>query len=55
MQFADSAFLPIRFSFDKVKCEGQQINKFRVPRGVPNGEAEVIWYENSDRGWLSQH
>ncbi|TVY73792.1 hypothetical protein Focb16_v006016 [Fusarium oxysporum f. sp. cubense] len=43
MQFADSAFLPIRFSFDKVKCEGQQINKLRVPRGVSNGEAEVIW------------
>ncbi|KAG4278823.1 hypothetical protein FPRO04_06144 [Fusarium proliferatum] len=43
LQFADSEFLPVRFSFDKIKCEGQQINKLRVPRSVPNGEAEVIW------------
>jgi hypothetical protein len=46
MQFADPAFLPIRFSFGKIECDGQQINKFRVPLGVPNGEAEVIWYRN---------
>ncbi|KAF4957160.1 hypothetical protein FSARC_11369 [Fusarium sarcochroum] len=43
MQFADATFLPVRFSFGTIQCDGQRINNFTVPRGVPNGEAEVIW------------
>ncbi|KAH8742958.1 hypothetical protein F5883DRAFT_623665 [Diaporthe sp. PMI_573] len=40
--FANPKFEPITFNFDQVGCFEQQIAEFRVPPGVPNGEAYVI-------------
>lgn len=42
--FADPVFLPIRYSFDPApQCQGLKTLNFDVPRGVPNGEAQVVW------------
>ena len=46
IQFEDTVFLPIRYSFQPIACDGRQLNSFTIPEGVPNGEAHVFWYGN---------
>lgn len=57
MLFSEPTFLPIRFLFKSIPCDGQQINTFTVPKGVPNGIVEVTWYEitgiSSPECWCS--
>lgn len=43
INFSDPAFLPVRYSFASVPCDGLQVNIFTVPEGAPNGEVDVIW------------
>src|SRR5688572_20039054 len=44
IHFADTSFLPIRYAFDEaVQCQGLRTLNFTVPKGAPNGYAQVVW------------
>ncbi|SPJ78485.1 uncharacterized protein FTOL_06874 [Fusarium torulosum] len=43
MHFSDPSFLPLRYSFDEVDCDGSQVLEFTVPPGSPNGDVGIIW------------
>lgn len=43
LYFDDTSFLPVTIAFDATSCDTQQINRFTVPKNVPNGEVDVIW------------
>ncbi|KAF4448269.1 hypothetical protein F53441_8303 [Fusarium austroafricanum] len=43
MHFSDPAFLPIRYSFGELECDGNQVLAFTVPSGAPNGDVDIIW------------
>lgn len=44
MYFDDPAFLPIRYSFKQVRCDGWRLHRFDVPKDVPNGQVDIVWY-----------
>ncbi|ETS84076.1 hypothetical protein PFICI_05952 [Pestalotiopsis fici W106-1] len=43
LSFDDPAFLPIRYTFDVLDCDGLQLAEFTVPPTAPNGDAFVLW------------
>ncbi|RSL64915.1 hypothetical protein CEP53_003872 [Fusarium sp. AF-6] len=43
LHFSDTSFLPIRYTFQPLSCDGGQVLKFKVPEGSPNGDVDVIW------------
>ncbi|KAM5353333.1 hypothetical protein ACJZ2D_016765 [Fusarium nematophilum] len=43
MYFSDPSFLPVRYSFEALACDGGQVLKFKVPEESPNGDVDVIW------------
>lgn len=43
LEFEDTTFLPITWSFPSFDCPGTEEMQFTIPLGVPNGEALVTW------------
>ncbi|KAM6529634.1 hypothetical protein FALCPG4_007764 [Fusarium falciforme] len=43
LYFSDTSFLPIRYTFKPLSCDGGQVLNFKVPEGSPNGDVDVIW------------
>lgn len=43
LRFADPTFLPIAWLFNPIHCAGHEVAEFKVPLGVPNGDAFVTW------------
>ncbi|KAF4468239.1 hypothetical protein FALBO_4858 [Fusarium albosuccineum] len=43
LYFSDPSFLPVRYSFKSLDCDGGQILTFTVPKGSPSGDFDIIW------------
>ena len=46
LKFSDANFLPVSFTFERVRCLGSQVAEFRVPLEAPNGDAFIFWYQH---------
>ncbi|KAK7972376.1 hypothetical protein PG988_006510 [Apiospora saccharicola] len=44
LDFDNSIDLPVRFAFGAVECPGIQLSKLIVPKGVPSGNAYLLWH-----------